>query len=291
MTITDNEILRAIDSLGSQRKAAAALGLDRRTVERRMARINREPATEPRILIVDIETRPALVYTWGMFQQNIGPSQVVDWGGVMCFAAKWDGDDETMFYSEWRDRRQMVRAAHRLLDEADAVVGWNSQRFDTRWFNAEFQRAGLRRPTPYRNVDLMRSQKRDAFMMSNKLESRRLWLGKEGKVDTGGFKLWRGCMDGDRESRRLMEEYNRADTHITQEEFDEMRAGGWVRNLPNRSVLGGHVCPSCGGDRLQAHKHHQTETRRYQLFVCQDCGTASRSTKCEPGSAKLKAVA
>lgn len=291
MQITDNEILRAIDAFGSQRKAAAALGLDRRTVERRLARINREPATEPRILIVDIETRPALVYTWGMFQQNIGPSQVVDWGGVMCFAAKWDGEEETMFYSEWRDRERMVRAAHRLLDEADAVVGWNSQRFDTRWFNAEFQRAGLRRPTPYRNVDLMRSQKRDAFMMSNKLESRRLWLGKEGKVDTGGFKLWRGCMDGNRESRKLMEQYNRADTHITQEELDEMRAGGWVRNLPNRSILGGNVCPNCGSDALQAHKPYMTDARRYPLFVCQDCGTASRSTKCSPGSAKLKPVA
>lgn len=288
--ITDAEVLAAIEREGSQRKAAAALGLDRRTVERRMARMSREPGA-PRVLIVDIETRPALAYVWGMYQQNIGPSQVKEWGGVLCFAAKWDDEDEVMFHAEWRDRGRMIRAAHRLLDEADAVVGWNSQRFDTRWFNAEFQRAGMRRPTPYRNVDLMRSQKRDCFMMSNKLESRRRWLGKGGKVDTGGFSLWAGCMDGDRESRRLMEEYNRHDVLITAEEFDGMRAGGWVRNLPNLSLLGGHVCPNCGSDRLHAHKPYRAETRRYALWVCDDCGTASRSTKCEPGSAKLKAVA
>lgn len=290
MNLTDSEILHAWELHGSQRKAAAALGINRRTLERRLERINRAP-TEPRILVVDIETRPMLAYTWGMFQQNIGPSQVVDWGGVLSFAALWDGEDEVMFYAEWKDRDRMIRAAHRLLDEADGVVGWNSQRFDTRWFNAEFQRAGMRRPTPYRNIDLMRSQKRDAFMMSNKLESRRRWLGKGGKIDTGGFELWRGCMEGDRESRRLMEEYNRHDVLITQEEFHGMRAGGWVRNLPNLSTLGGHVCSNCGSERLQAHKPYLADTRRYPLWVCQDCGTASRSTKCEPGGAKLKAVA
>lgn len=288
--IADSEILAAVESAGSQLKAASLLGINRRTLERRLKRMRREPV-DTRVLVIDIETRPMLVHTWGMFQQNIGPSQVVDWGGVLCFAAKWAGSDDMMFYAEWKGRERMIRAAHRLLDEADAIVGWNSQRFDTRWLNAEFQRAGMRRPTPYRNVDLMRAQKRDAFMMSNKLESRRLWLGEAGKADTGGFALWRGCMDGDQESRRLMEEYNRRDVEITQEEFDRMRAGGWVRNLPNLSIVGGKVCPSCGSDRLHAHKPYRTDVREYDLWVCDDCGTASRATKCRPGSAKLKAVA
>ncbi|MBS0200307.1 MAG: hypothetical protein JSR70_07630 [Proteobacteria bacterium] len=289
--IADSEILAAIDHAGSQRKAAAMLNINSRTLERRVARMNRDP-DGPRVLVLDIETRPMLAYTWGMFQQNIGPAQVVDWGGLLCFAYKWADEDEIGFHAEWQrgGKERMVLAAWRLLNEADAVVGWNSARFDARHFNAEFQRAGLSRPTPYRNVDLMRAQKRDAFMMSNKLESRRLWLGEEGKAETGGFALWRGCMDGDRESRRLMEEYNRRDVEITQEEFDRMRAGGWVRNLPNLSIHGGHVCPSCGGDRLKAHKPYRTEVRRYALWVCLDCGAASRATKCEPGSAPLKAV-
>jgi hypothetical protein len=291
MKLADSEVLAAIAEHGSQRKAAAALGLDRRTVERRMARMNRDPGA-PRVLIIDIETRPLLVYCWGMFQQNIAPSQVVDWGGVMCFAAKWAGEDDVLFHAEWKGGKdKMIRAAHRLLDEADAVVGWNSQKFDTRKLNAEFQRAGLRRPTPYRNVDLMRSQKRDADFPSNKLESRRRIHGRVGKLDTGGFPLWVGCMNGDRAAQKHMKEYNIVDLHETEEEFDVMRAGGWVRNLPNLSLCGGHVCPNCGSDRLQADTPYRADTRRYALWVCQDCGTASRAIKCEPGSAKLKAVA
>lgn len=244
-----------------------------------------------RILILDIETRPALVWTWGMFNQSFGPSQVVDWGGVLCFAAKWHGDEGVKFYSEWKGRERMIKAAHRLLNEADAVVGWNSQRFDTRWLHAEFQRAGMARPSPYANVDLMRSQKRDAFMLSNKLESRRLWLGEEGKLDTGGFGLWKAVMDGNREARRKMQEYNEQDVLITEEEFDRMRSGGWVRGLPNFAIDGGHVCPSCGSEKLQARGYLHSKTRRYQRFQCKDCGGWSKAVACEPGSAKLVGTA
>lgn len=244
-----------------------------------------------RILIIDIETRPALVYTWGMFNQSFGPSQVVDWGGVLCFAAKWHDAPEMSFYSEWRGKERMIKAAHRLLNEADAVVGWNSARFDTRWLQAEFQRMGLSRPSPYANVDLMRSQKRDAFMLSNKLESRRLWLGEDGKAETGGFGLWKGVMDGNRESRRMMEEYNRRDVEITEEEFNRMRAGGWVRGLPNHAIDGGHVCSHCGSERLQARGVQVSKTRRYKRFQCRDCGGWSKAVACEPGAAKLVGIA
>lgn len=243
-----------------------------------------------KILVIDIETRPAVVYTWGMFNQSFGPSQVLDWGGVLCFAAKWHGEADTKFWSEWRGKERMVRAAHRLLSEADAVVGWNSARFDTRWLHAEFQRMGLSRPSPYVNVDLMRIQKRDAFMLSNKLESRRLWLGEQGKLDTGGFGLWKGVMDGDREARRKMEEYNRLDVEITEEEFDRMRSGGWVRGLPNHAIDGGHCCPSCGSGKLQARGWQHTKTRRYKRFQCRDCGAWSQAVHSEPGSAKIKAA-
>src|SRR5690606_676090 len=115
---SDAEILAAVKAAGSQRKAAAALGINRRTLERRLERMAR-PAPESRLLVIDIETRPLLGYVWGTFNQNLGPSQVVDWGGMMCFAAKWDGEDDVMFYAEWErgGKDRMLRAALRLLDE------------------------------------------------------------------------------------------------------------------------------------------------------------------------------
>jgi transposase-like protein len=290
--IADSQVLAAIQRHGSQRKAAAALGLDRRTVERRLARMAQE-VDAPRLLVIDIETAPNIAYVWGLFQQNVGINQIVEPGRVICFAAKWHGSDEMMFYSERQKggRERMIRAAHRLMCEADGIVGWNSQRFDTRWLNAEFHDMGLRRPTGYRHVDLMRSQKRYQQRPSNKLDFAARHLGLGGKVSTGGFDLWRDCMAGDREAWRLMEEYNCADVELTDAIFADMLKGGWVANLPNRSVTSGEVCPTCGGDHLQADGHYQTQTRRYQRWVCQDCGSTSQSVKCVPGAARLKAIA
>lgn len=88
-----------------------------------------------------------------------------------------------------------------------------------------------------------------------------------------------------------MEEYNRADTDLTEAVFADMLHGGWITGLPNLSIYGGDVCPSCGSDKLKADGYYPTQTRRYQQWVCLDCGSPSHSVKCEPGAARLKAVA
>jgi hypothetical protein len=290
MRASDAAILHAIQRHGSQRKAAAALGINSRTLERRLARMGDEMPGQ-KGLVVDIETKPLLVYTWGMFQQNIAPSQVVDWGGMLCFAAGWIGSDETIFRAEWESKERMLRTIHDLFCEADYVIGWNSKRFDERKINAEFQRAGMKRPTPYRSIDLMRQQKRDADFPSHKLESRRRLMDRAGKLETGGFPLWIGAMNGDRQSQQTMKEYNIHDKVVTEEEFHDMRSGGWLRGLPNLSIYGGHCCPGCGSEKLQAVKPYRSDVRLYPQWLCLDCGTASRETKASPGSAQLKAVA
>ena len=44
---------------------------------------------KPKILLLDIETAPAKVYSWGLFQQDHGINQVVEDGYMLCWCAKW----------------------------------------------------------------------------------------------------------------------------------------------------------------------------------------------------------
>ena len=44
------------------------------------------------MLTLDIETRPNLAHVWGLWQQNVGLSQIVERGHVMCWVAKWYGE-------------------------------------------------------------------------------------------------------------------------------------------------------------------------------------------------------
>ena len=85
----------------------------------------------PRILFLDIETRPAVVYSWSLFDVTVGVDQIVDRGGTICFGAKFAGERKMHFYSDWQHGHDaMVRAAHSLFTEADAIVTYNGDRFD-----------------------------------------------------------------------------------------------------------------------------------------------------------------
>lgn len=244
-----------------------------------------------RILTIDIETRPLQVYCWGLWQQNIGINQIIDAGGILCFAAKWHGEKEIIFSSVKNGEKAMLRKAHKLLNEADAVIGWNSQRFDSRWFNGQFVKHGMTRTSPYAQIDLMKSAKAFQYLPSYKLDFSARWLGIGQKVTTGGFDLWRDCMANDPKAWRLMEKYNKGDVTLTEKVYDALRSGGWVKNIPNHSVLDGHVCPNCASEKLQRRGYAMTKTKRYARFQCNDCGTFSQSVLSEPGSAKLKAMA
>ena len=97
------------------------------------------PQDKPKILTLDIETRPALAYVWRMYDENISPAQLVDPGGMICFGAQWLGERKVQFYSDWEHgHKGMVKAAHKLLNEADAVVTYNGDKFDIPKMNGEF---------------------------------------------------------------------------------------------------------------------------------------------------------
>src|SRR6476646_1187062 len=81
--------------------------------------VPKAPDGKMKILMLDIETTPDKSYHWGRWGVNIGINQTIEEGGLVCFAAKWYGQDEIEFYSQWEDGDQkMVLEAWRLLDEA-----------------------------------------------------------------------------------------------------------------------------------------------------------------------------
>jgi predicted RNA-binding Zn-ribbon protein involved in translation (DUF1610 family) len=245
-----------------------------------------------RLLTFDVETMPLEVRAFGLWDQNIGLQQIQANDYLACFAAKFHGERTVHFHSLWDDGpRKMALALHRLLDEADAVMGWNSDKFDIRWANRTFVECDKAPPAPFVKVDLMRSVKRQVYLPSYKLDFVARWLGLGGKLRTGGFDLWKDVMDGCPKARALMRRYNIRDTRLTEAVFDKLRQRGWVRGLPNHAIDGGHVCPHCGGEKMQRRGYTHSKTRRYARWQCNACGGWSQSTLCEPGGAKIKAVA
>ena len=204
-----------------------------------------------KLLFLDIETSPNTAHVWGLWQQNVGLSQLRESSRVMCWAAMWAGDDEVNFSSEnHTSHKNMIKAAHSLLDEADAVCHYNGKKFDMPTLNKEFLKHGLLPPSPYKQIDLLRVARSQFRFPSNKLDyvAQQLGLGK--KVAHEGHELWIKCMAGDKDAWARMEEYNINDVLLLEKVYDRLLP--WINNHPNMSYTKSeYVCPTCGGD------HHQ----------------------------------
>lgn len=273
---------------GCDRKAEA--GRSRCRTCRRKGRRAPRHFNPVRTLIIDIETSPNLAYVWGLWDQNIGLNQLEDTTEVLCFAAKWLGEPGTMFFSEHRDgRRQMITAAHDLLDQADAVLHYNGRRFDMPHLNRAFLLAGLTPPRPYKQIDLLAVVRQRFKFPSNKLAYVSTALGLDGKEETGGFELWRKCMNGDAKAWRTMEKYNRRDVEVLEEIYEILLP--WIPNVPNGHLYGGTgACPSCGGDHLVPAGLYRTSQSAFRQYRCSDCGSIFRSSKREAGAELRGAV-
>jgi len=232
---------------------------------------------KPKILITDLETSPNLAHVWGLWQQNVSLSQLMETTSVISFAAKWYGERNVEFYSDHHDgHAKMVKQAHRLLDEADIVVTYNGVTFDIKHFQREFVLAGLNPPSPFRNVDLLKVVKSQFRFSSNKLQHVSDQLGIGQKTPHTGHDLWVKCMAGDVKAWTLMKKYNIQDVRLTEKLYD--RLGSWIKDHPSHELYGGAegCCPRCGGSRLTKRGQAYTTTVVYQRYQCRDCGSWSK---------------
>jgi predicted RNA-binding Zn-ribbon protein involved in translation (DUF1610 family)/DNA polymerase elongation subunit (family B) len=236
-----------------------------------------------KILTFDIETSPHLSFHFNRWQENIPQNNTVDESSISCWAAKWYGEDEMMFMSKWGDGfEEMMAGIHGLLEEADAVIGFNSDKFDIKRVNAEFLRLGWPAPSPYGKIDLCKQAKKHFAFSSNRLKDLLSELGLTPKLSTGGgMELWIDVYFGKKAAQKRMEEYNKQDVLSTEELYDYML--GWINPHPNWGLYvddDDPTCPNCGSDDIKKHKIRRTKVRKYQQWQCQNCGSYHRGRKC-----------
>lgn len=218
--------------------------------------------------MLDIETSPALSYHWRTFKENIGVDQIVDPGGTICFAAKWVGEDEVLFYSDWEHgHKTMVKAAHALLSECDAVVHVNGKKFDIPHLMTEFILAKLDMPPPLTQIDVQQIIREKFRLLSNKLAFIGPFFNIGKKMEHEGFMLWRKVLEGDRKSQEKMQKYCIQDMELTERVYFKILP--FITKHPRLREAG--TCRSCGGNHFQKRGFRYTPTMRIQRLQCQGC--------------------
>ena len=240
--------------------------------------------TPPRILIMDIERAPMLSYLWSFWQNGVSPDFQERPAYILSWAAKWLGETEVMsdalcydkdYTPGKEDDSRMLEGMWNLLDACDFVVAHNGDNFDIKILNTAFLLNGMRPPSPYKTIDTLKIVKRTFKFDSNKLEYLLQTVFGYGKEDSGGFKTWRGCMQGDMDAWRTMIKYNEADVTRLEELYLEIRA--WDRLHPSAATWGGAsevpTCTVCSSEDVEPTKKTvATGASVFPVWRCNECG-------------------
>lgn len=236
----------------------------------------------PKILFIDIETYPNLVWAWDsqLWSGHISIDQIEEPGGILCVAAKWYGQDEVIFFSKWKHGEEVMKdEVWKLMNEADIIVHYYGSRFDVPWLNSVFWAAGDFPPAPFTQVDLKLAVAKRFKLPSNKLQFVSQVLGLDGKEEHEGFRLWLKVMKGDRDAEKRMKSYNERDTVLLEECYESLLP--WLPTHPHRHLYSGTGgCPRCGHeDTMVDAGFAYTKVSKYPQFRCTACGSVFRSSK------------
>lgn len=203
-------------------------------------------------LFYDIETSPNIVYSWNIgYNLNIGHDNIIKERAVICICYKWEGDKEvhSLHWDKGNDK-EMIYKFFDVINEADEVIGHNSDSFDTKWFNTRALFHGIKTIKEFRSIDTYKASKKRFRFNSNRLDYISKFLGFKGKTDTGGFDLWKQVMDGNQESLQKMINYCKNDVIILEKVFNKL--DGYIKPKTHLGVLQSKSkcsCPKCASNK------------------------------------------
>lgn len=275
---------------------ATFFDVDERTIRRWIGKLRKTPAQtsglknpeldSAKILLFDIETAPMKAFVWGLWDQTIhykNGQLEADWF-ILSWSAKWLFDD-TIISNRLtgkevlaEDDSRIVKELWGLLNEASIVIHHNGDKFDIKKSNTRFLKHGLPPTTSYASIDTLKQVRKNFAITSNRLDYVGRFLGIGAKVDTGGFELWKKCMDGDEEALRLMNEYCDGDVKLLEDIYLTIRK--FIKPHPNVALfIGDNIerCPTCASDDIKWEGQYVTISNKYDTFRCNSCGSTGRS--------------
>ena len=168
----------------------------------------------------------------------------------------------------------------KLLEEADAVVHYNGEKFDMPILNREFILNDIPPPSPYHHIDLLKVVRRRFRFTSNKLDYVAQQLDLGAKIQHSGMELWKGCMDMEDKSWKIMERYNKQDVRLLPKLYKLLLP--WIQRHPNHALYTDSdrpLCPNCGSKKIKKNGTETTLKMKYQRYKCTDCNTPIRGRK------------
>jgi RNase P subunit RPR2 len=253
--------------------------------------------TRAKVLLLDTETAPLIVASWGIRKQHLNIEQIVSDSHLICWAGKWlfdpdvFGDCLTSEEAIAKNDKRICQSLWDVMDEADIIIAHNGRSFDIPVINGRFFVNKFKSlPSPYEVIDTLDSSKKSMRLSSHKLDFINRISGLTVKLKTD-FQLWLDCMKGIPEKLLEMYTYCKNDTSILEETYMEMRP--WIKAHPNMAFYvesDSLICPTCGCTEVEERGTYRTGVNEYIAFSCPKCGAQGRSRNTSTTLQKKKSI-
>lgn len=241
-----------------------------------------------RILILDVERLPGITrqYWWdrGDLQKRyIRHEDVERMPRTTIVCAKWYDRPEVIQLAEWDKggRKPFLRKVHRLLEQADIVVGHYIDNADIPWLKGDLHiEAGLPPLPPFKTVDTLKVL-RSTFKSGAPFKALDAFceiVGIPSKTDHyDRMAMERAVTDKSVEDRKRLVSYCAGDVIATQGLYDWCRPH--IKNHPALFVDGKDkftVCHRCGHDTKMITRRYVANVLTYSMRRCSNCQAYSR---------------
>lgn len=239
-----------------------------------------------KILEIDYESSPAKGYFFGgIWETNI--IEVIEYEQILSIAWKWHGenkihvvgqDDFKRYKPGVLNDKDLISFFVPIIEQADIVVGHNSDNFDNRVLNTRLLAHGFKPIPPFKSFDTKKIAKSKFHLPSNKLDDIADFLGIERKLAHTGKNMWLGCEQGNEKDWKMMKDYNKRDILILDKVLDKIIP---FMKFTNEFTENGIKCPNptCGSTHMTKSKRRMCATGFKQQYQCQKCGSYKTDTK------------
>jgi hypothetical protein len=247
-----------------------------------------------RILILDVERLPGITeQRWwdrgDLKNRYVHHETVIREPRTTIVCAKWYSEPNVIRLAEWDKggRGTFLRRVHRLMSEADIIVGHNVDKADVPWLQGDFHlpRIGHKHrpdlptlPEP-KTVDTLKVLRRKfgSGAPFKSLDAVLKILGHAGKTDTYDREAMERAVAGSTEDRERLTDYCEGDVLATQWLYDWERPH--IKNHPVLFIDGQDKltsCNRCGHSTEPIAKRYVANVLTYSMRKCVECSAYSR---------------
>lgn len=252
------------------------------------------PAVRNRILILDVERLPGITHQrwWDrkdLQKRYIHHESVIREPRTTIVCAKWYDSPDVMRFAEWDKggRGLFLKRVHRLMAEADIIVGHNVDGADVPWLMGDFylprighkHRPQLAPLPPFKTVDtlkVLRQQFKSGAPFKG-LDAFCQLVGIPAKTDRYDPDAMERAVNGSVEDRERLVNYCEGDVLAGQWIYDWERPH--IKNHPALFVDGTDsltTCNRCGTETEPIAKRYVANVMTYGMRKCFGCGGHSR---------------